>query len=614
MNFTKFLIVLVIFIFINIAAVSASDLNSTSIYETSLNQTISHDYPINNTDINESIEKTTPIITIDSNNLKSKDSLEISLKNSSNSPLTSKKLTVSLNSKTYSLTTNSQGSAMLKINLDAKNYNLKVSFNGDEKYNSISKSFNIKVSKIKTKITSSGNFVVKNNKLYFYLIDNQGNALSSKKITLKFNGKKYVKKTNSNGRVSIKIKNSKSKYTIKAKFKGDNQYKSSSKKLKFYVTDSISLKIGNSKLITKGFLRVYLKYPNHSIKKRTIKLVIGNKKLSKKTNSEGIVVFKPEVKAKYYNVKVKLGKYYSSKNIKCYEGKVKDPLKEAVPSKKGVPDIDLMPGNYVMGDNNGKYTLTKKQYRDVLKRDSYALFLNNKLTKYTFFKTKSHPHVNHIIKREKWNVIEREINKKLVKANKHHYWPSKITVSLKGKSYVYPEVRDVQNTGYTCGPTSGSVCSQVLKNYVCEKYLAKLAGTTRKDGTPCSGIKKALEKNNFNCTYYYKASFKNALTELKKGGCALVFHANKHYVAIIDISNNGRKVLVSNSYGSYDNIPTKWLKVSYMKHKFSHWEESLIVRLNYKLSDSTKSSINSYYVSFGSNWHKHNVGQSIGRI
>ena len=314
------------------------------------------------------------------------------------------------------------------------------------------------------------------------------------------------------------------------------------------------------------------------------------------------------------------GKYYSCKNIKCHEGKVKDPLKEGITFKNGVPDIDVMPGSYIMANENAKYTLTKSQYKDVLKRDSYCLFLNNKLTKYTFFKTKSHPHINHIVKREKWNVIERAINTKLVKANKHGYWPGKITVSLKGKSYTYPEVRDVQNTGYTCGPTSGSVCSQVLKNYVCEKYLAKLAGTTRAEGTKCSGIKKALEKNNFICTYYYKASFNYALNELKKGGTALVFHANKHYVSIIDISDNGKKVLVSNSYGSYDNIPTKWLKVSYMKKKFSHWEESSITgiktgftKLDYKLSDSTKNSIDAYYASFGS-WHKHNTRQSIGKI
>lgn len=77
--------------------------------------------------------------------------------------------------------------------------------------------------------------------------------------------------------------------------------------------------------------------------------------------------------------------------MKCIEGNVKDPLKYNIPTKSGVPDIDVMPGNYVMGDNNARYTLTKIQYNEVIKRDSYCLFLNNKLSKYTFLKQKIIP-------------------------------------------------------------------------------------------------------------------------------------------------------------------------------------------------------------------------------
>ena len=87
------------------------------------------------------------------------------------------------------------------------------------------------------------------------------------------------------------------------------------------------------------------------------------------------------------------------------------------------------------------------------------------MSNYVFFKTKEAPNLQHVIVREKWNVIERAINTKVVKANKAGYWPTQISVSLKGKSYTYPQVRDVQDTGYTCGPTSSSMCSQFLKNY-----------------------------------------------------------------------------------------------------------------------------------------------------
>ena len=601
------------------ACVSANDSNSTGIVETQdmqvlelkENNVTKLDDIENSMDNNLTYEKTTPSINISSDKVNAKDTLEIYLQNSTGNPLNSKKLNITLNNKFYSLETNFRGTVKLPINLEAKTYKLTVSFAGDDNYTAVSKNFNINVYKLKTKITESANFIVKGNYLYFYLTDSNGDAVSGKKLTVKYNGKTYTKKTNSNGCIGLKIK---SKTSISIRYKGDKQYKASFKKLTVHVTSSRSIKIGNSRLLTKGYLRVYLKVNGKAVSKK-ITLYIGNKKLTKKSNSEGIAVFKPNVGANHYTVKAKVGKYYSSKNIRCHEGDVKDPLKESIPYKNGKPDIDLMPGSYVMGDDNAKYTLKKSQYLEVLKRDSYCLFLNSKLTKYTFFKTKSHPGLNHIVKREKWNVIEREINKKLVKVNKYSYWPGKITVSLKGKSYTYPEVRDVQNTGYTCGPASCSMCSQVLKNYVSERHVAKLAGSKPIAGTSCDAMLKALKKDNFVCTYFYKSSFNSALKELKKGGAALIFHANNHYVAILDISSNGKKVLLSNSYGTYDNIPTKWLKVSYMKKKFSPlWDESLIVKLNYKLSNSTKNSINSYYTSFGTNWNKHNTHQSIGRV
>ena len=71
------------------------------------------------------------------------------------------------------------------------------------------------------------------------------------------------------------------------------------------------------------------------------------------------------------------------------------------------------------------------------------------------------------------------------------------------------------------------------------------------------------------------------------------------------LSPNGKKVLVSNSYGSYDNIPTKWVSVSYMKKKFGDYDTSLVVRLNYTLSESKKSSVNCFYNSMGTKWNRH---------
>ena len=245
---------------------------------------------------------------------------------------------------------------------------------------------------------------------------------------------------------------------------------------------------------------------------------------------------------------------------------MKNPLKTKIKTVNGLPDIDVMPANFVMANGDEKYSLTKAQYKAVLKRDSYCLFLYNKLSKYTFFKSKEAPKVYHIIKREKWNVIEQAINKKMVKKNRYSYWPSSITVNLKGKSLTYAEVRDTQNTEYTCGPTAASVCTQVLKKYYSEKYFQKKAHVT--NGVNIPVLKKALEKSKFKVSYFYSMS--TALKQLSKGGAALIAYLPNHYVSVIDVSKDGKKVLVSNSYGKYDvggatKIPTNWVSLKKFK-------------------------------------------------
>ena len=615
----NFFIILLILAFFSLSFVSAGELNGTIVNKMDYNDTVDSigvdDVRLSN--ISEdgsdaSVEKAKPIISLKTNHVKTKGALDIYLKNSSGDALKFKNLTISLNNKNYFISTNSKGIATLNISLPAKSYKLKITFAGDEQYSSISKSFTVEISKTDTRLTPHANFLLKGQYLYVDLSANNV-LLSSKKVSIKVNGKTYVKTTNKYGRVGIKIGFAPASYSVMIKFNGDGYYKPSQNKFNLHVMRYTSITIGNTRLLTNGYLRIYLKdYKASEISHKVLTIKIGNKIFREETNSEGIIVLKPDMGCKKYNVIVKYGKYWTSKNVQGVTGNVKDPLKENIALKNGVPDVDLMPKNYVMGDESATYTLTKAQYREVIQRDSYCLFLNNKLSKYTFFKTKSHPNTCHIIKREKWNVIERAINVKLVKANKYNYWPSSITVSLKGKSYVYSEVRDVQDTGYTCGPTSASVCSQVLRNYLPEKYIAYKGGSKKVVGTSCHGIIQGLGKN-FNCSYFYKDSFDDALKELQKGGCALIFHTKKHYVAILDISKDGKYVLVSNSYGSFYNIPTKWLSVSYMKTRFiKDHDDSLIVRLNYSLSNSTKYEINCFYNSMGTNWVRQNVHATIG--
>ena len=74
-------------------------------------------------------------------------------------------------------------------------------------------------------------------KMIFTLKDTSGKVIVGKKITFKVKGKTYFAKTNAKGIATVTIKlTKKGKYTVTAKFAGDNTYKAISKKVKLTIT------------------------------------------------------------------------------------------------------------------------------------------------------------------------------------------------------------------------------------------------------------------------------------------------------------------------------------------------------------------------------------------
>lgn len=604
----KFITFCIAILFVSIAAVSASE----NVTDDSLMLNESDSIP------------DTPVISINTTNIKTGDSIGISLKDSNDTPLYNQKLNANINNENYTVDTDFNGEGSLKLSLKPNSYVLNLSFKGNENYSSVYKIFNIKILKSDSDINVVSTTIIRGNYFSIYLKNQRGEALTDCAVSFTVNGKTYKKTTNSAGKASLKISAlTEKKYVMTIKYGGSSYYNSVTKDVNMIVRATTTVVVGNDRLLSNGYLKIYLKsYRFQTVSKKTLKITVGTKTFTKTTNTEGVVSFKPKVGEGTFNVSVEFeGSTYIigcnvSKIVKGIKGDAKSPFKAKIPLKNGVPDVDYMLQSYIMADGDMSYTLLKDHYKSVIKRDSYCLFLNKKLSKYTVFKSKAEPKYFHIIKREKWNVIERALNVKIVKKNKYGYWPSQITVNLNGKEYTYAEVRDVQNTGYTCGPTSCSMCSQVLRNYINEKQLGKLAGSNSYYGSSTAGLKKALEKNHFKCTYYYKSSFNKALKELKKGGCALVFHTWNHYVSILDISKDGKKVLVGNPSGDYDygshSIPTKWLTVKYMKKMFNNYDTSgLIVKLKYNLKKSTKKSVNYFYNSMGTKWTRQNTSERI---
>ena len=564
----------------------------------------------------------TPVSTV----LVGGENLKVLFKDQFNKSYANLPVFVKLDGKNFKSVTDGDGFAVFSLNRDSGVFSVELIYLGNSRYNPYSQVVKINLNKYDVTLTLLNASINYGKPLKVLFKDQFGRSYANLPVFVKIDGRNYKGVTDKNGYADISIdKNSGKVYSAELIYQGNKQFNPYSKVCSISVLRDTSIVIGNDKLLKGGFLRVYLKSDESwVISKQTLTIKIGTKTFVETTNSEGMVIIVPNMTKRTYTVDVTyngtnvIAGSHASKQVEGIYGYAIDPLQGSVPSKNGMPDIDYMTGNCVLADGDWTYTVLKSQYKEVLQRDSYCLFLTNKLTKYVLFKTKSEPGLYHLIHRTKWNVIERELNTQIVRMNRYGYWPDEITVSLKGKSYTYSEVRDVQDTGYTCGPTSCSMCTQVLRNYVNEAYLSVKAGTTYSEGSSTAGLKYALEQFNMKCSYFYKSSFDNALNELKKGGCALIFHTWNHYVAILDISADGKKVLVGNPSGDYDHgshsIPTNWLTVDYMRGMFNDYDtSSLIVKLDYSLSQSTKDQVIQFYDNMGS-WTRQNTNERIPQI
>ena len=157
-------------------------------------------------------------------------SFTATLKDAKGNILANKKVTFTVNGKTYTANTNAKGVATVKLALTAaKTYTVTIKFAGDSVYAASTVSAKVKLNKEKTKITAPTKTfkrTAKTKKVVITLKNSKGKAVAKKKITLTVNKKKYTVKTNSKGKATFKVKLTKKgtfKYTVK--FAGDTQYK-----------------------------------------------------------------------------------------------------------------------------------------------------------------------------------------------------------------------------------------------------------------------------------------------------------------------------------------------------------------------------------------------------
>lgn len=169
---------------------------------------------------------------------KTNKNLVLTLKDG-NGALANKNVTVSINGKTFTVTTNAKGQATIKTNFAAAGtYYYSLCFLGDDESKASFKAVKVTVKKqaVKAVFKKASLKVKKAKKVSFTLKDASGKAIKGKKITIKVNGKTFSAKTNAKGIAKISVKVAKKgKFKAVAKFAGDSAYKAVTKKAVFTV-------------------------------------------------------------------------------------------------------------------------------------------------------------------------------------------------------------------------------------------------------------------------------------------------------------------------------------------------------------------------------------------
>ena len=152
--------------------------------------------------------------------------LSITLKDNAGKLLANRKVTFTINGKTYSKTTNAKGIATIDITQKAGTYKVKIAHSASN-YASSSKTVTVKV--LKPKISLLSKTVKKGKKLTVVFKDANNKVIKSKKVVIKIGKKTYAGTTNKKGQFSIKISLIKGKYTVKSGFAKNSPYGTTTK-------------------------------------------------------------------------------------------------------------------------------------------------------------------------------------------------------------------------------------------------------------------------------------------------------------------------------------------------------------------------------------------------
>ena len=227
-------------------------------------------------------------------------------------PGAGKTIKISINGKTYTSSTNSNGYAYLTLPTSLKEgvYTIKYSFDGNYFYSASSTSNKVTIlpSKTPTLTVKSGTTFGNGAGNSFKVALTSGSLpLANKNVTLTLNGNTYIKTTDSNGVVSLPISLGTGKYTINYAFKGDSILNAKSGSSQITVKDrtstSLTWKSGTSFYQgTQTYKVLLLDSSKKALSGKTVKLTVNSKTYTATTDSNGYATFEVSLGTGNYTV------------------------------------------------------------------------------------------------------------------------------------------------------------------------------------------------------------------------------------------------------------------------------------------------------------------------
>ena len=312
--------------------------------------------------------KTNTSISIETNSIERGSDLTIYLKDINGTGIANEKLSIQIINKTYTRTTDSEGSALFKINLASGKYPITISYNGSEDYESSSDDFNISISPMKTKINMLSNSIVNGRKLTIELLDKNNNPLKYKKISIILNKKLYNLTTGKDGKASLNINLNPGKFPIQITFSGDANYHTVSKSsaIDVYKLKS-SFTVPKTSIIKGKYLYVYLKdSEGKAISSAKVAFKLNGVSSTKTTDKNGRISQKIGLKVGYYTLQL------------SYNGD-KSHLKK-------VQSFKIQSRNSKTKFTVANYTVVRGKYLSIYLKDSENANLANKKVTFTYLK------------------------------------------------------------------------------------------------------------------------------------------------------------------------------------------------------------------------------------